>query len=278
MTNHSTAGIGWLSNTVTKNPEGLLLLAAGMALLLRSGRSARRNDHQNRARSSSPYDQWDRDARRPSDFQSNEKEEGMVTKTAQAVSEYVSEMSESVSETASNYASAATEYADSARRTVVDRSGKFAEDAQSTLRTAVDRVLQDQPLAIALAGLATGALVAAAFPATRIERDTLGPAGEWLSDAASSAGEKLSQASSAAGDELVKAAEEKGLNSEGLKDVAREVSEAFGSELSGEQTKAASAAAGKAMPSSEEESQRASNGATRVNPATSQPNKEPKLA
>ena len=34
---------GWISNAVTRNPEGLLLLAAGAALLLRSGRGQRRS-------------------------------------------------------------------------------------------------------------------------------------------------------------------------------------------------------------------------------------------
>ena len=35
----------WIMGTVTRNPEGLLLLAAGVALLMRSGRgpSVRRN-------------------------------------------------------------------------------------------------------------------------------------------------------------------------------------------------------------------------------------------
>ena len=43
MSNHSNRGIlgssDWLMGAVKKNPEGLLLLAAGCALLMRSGRS-----------------------------------------------------------------------------------------------------------------------------------------------------------------------------------------------------------------------------------------------
>ena len=35
----------WLTGAVTRNPEGLLLLAAGVALLLRSGRSKSPNDY-----------------------------------------------------------------------------------------------------------------------------------------------------------------------------------------------------------------------------------------
>jgi hypothetical protein len=90
-------------------------------------------------------------------------------------------------------------------------------------------------LAIAIAGLAAGAAVAAAFPATRFERETLGPAGERLSDAVSSAGERLTEAASAAGDRLMSAADEKGLNQEGLKEVARDVAGTFEKSLSGDQ-------------------------------------------
>jgi hypothetical protein len=234
MTNQSTDGLGWISNSVTKNPEGLLLLAAGAVLLLRGRASTNRSDSRTRSASSSPYDHWDRHEHQDSsNFRNDGKGEGMMARATRSASEYVSDVSDSVSEKASDYASAATDYMDSARRTVVDRTGEFANEAQSTLRSSVDRVLQDQPLAVALAGLTAGALVAAAFPATQMERDTLGPAGERLTDAASSAGEKLSKAASVAGDELARVAEEKGLTTDGLKEVARDVSNAFDSELSG---------------------------------------------
>jgi hypothetical protein len=234
MTNHSTDALGWISSSVTKNPEGLLLLAAGAVLLLRGGRSTKRTDPPVKGAASSAYDHWDgHEHRDSSDFRNDGKEEGMMARATRNASDYISEVSDSVSERASDYASAATEYVDSARRTVIGRTGEFANEAQSTLRNSVDRVLQNQPLAVALAGLTAGALVAAAFPATQMERDTLGAAGERLSDAATSAGERLSKAASVAGDELARVAEEKGLTTDGLKEVARDVSDAFDSELSG---------------------------------------------
>jgi hypothetical protein len=95
--------------------------------------------------------------------------------------------------------------------------------------------VREQPLAVAIAGLAAGAAVAAAFPATRFERDTLGPAGERLSEVATSTGERLSEAASAAGERLMTAAEEKGLNKEGLKGVARDVAGTFEKSFSGDQ-------------------------------------------
>jgi hypothetical protein len=83
--------------------------------------------------------------------------------------------------------------------------------------------------------LAAGAAVAAAFPATRFERETLGPAGKRLSEAASDAGERLTEAASAAGERLMTTAEDKGLNKEGLKEVARDVAGTFEKSFTGEE-------------------------------------------
>ena len=77
--------------------------------------------------------------------------------------------------------------------------------------------------------------MAAAFPPTRFERETLGPAGERLSEAASSAGERLTEAASAAGERLATAADEKGLNKEGLKEVARDAAGTFEKSLGANQ-------------------------------------------
>jgi len=161
--------------------------------------------------------------------------EGM-SRAADAAREYASDVGKTLSDTAENvgktlsettdrYVSAAGDYADEARRAIVDQSGRMVEQAQST----VERIVREQPLAVAIAGLAAGAAVAAAFPATRFERDMLGPAGDRLSEAVSDAGERLSDAASAAGDRLMSAAEDKGLNKEGLKEVARDVAGSFGS-------------------------------------------------
>jgi hypothetical protein len=68
-----------------------------------------------------------------------------------------------------------------------------------------------------------------------MERETLGPAGQRLSEAASSAGERLSEAASAAGERLMSVAEEKGLNAAGVKEVARDVADTFGKSFSGDQ-------------------------------------------
>ena len=107
------------------------------------------------------------------------------------------------------------------------------DQAQSTFQSTMNRVLQDQPLVVALAGMAAGAAVAAAFPTTDFEKETLGPLGEQVSDAASRVGEQLKEATVKAGEKLKNVVDEKGLNSSGLKDVASEVAGAFSGSMTG---------------------------------------------
>jgi flagellar hook-basal body complex protein FliE len=95
-------------------------------------------------------------------------------------------------------------------------------------------VLQNQPLAIVAAGLAAGAALAAAFPPTELEKGALGSVGDQMSKAAERFGDQLKQATAKAGDKLKTAAEERGLHSEGLKDVAGEVVDTFKASMTGQ--------------------------------------------
>jgi hypothetical protein len=95
-------------------------------------------------------------------------------------------------------------------------------------------VLQNQPLAIVAAGLAAGAALAAVFPPTEIEKGALGPVGDQMSKAAERFGDQLKQATAKAGDKLKTAAEERGLHTEGLKDVAGEVVDTFKVSMTGQ--------------------------------------------
>lgn len=232
MNNSSnTTGFGsadWLMSIVKKNPEGLLLVAAGCALLLRTGHS--RNDRRS-ARSQQYSGSGARETSthhrpRGQDWEVSES----VSRAADTAREYASDVSKTVRETADQYVSAAGEYVQEARRTIVDQSERIAEQAQGT----IERIAREQPLAVAIAGLAAGAAIAAAFPTTRMERETLGEAGKTLSDAASSAGERLSDAASAAGERLMEVAAEKGLNKAGLKEVASDVAGTFEKSVTGD--------------------------------------------
>jgi hypothetical protein len=218
----------WLAGAVTRNPEGLLLLAAGVALLLRSGRKAP-NDY----RKTFPAQTGSgRNYRQP-----KQGEPGVgqrVADAARRAGEYVSEATDHVSETTRSYASSAADYTGEVGDAALERSRRMADQAWE----ATDYVTQQQPWAVALAGLAAGAAVAALFPATRLERRTLGEAGERLRSVAGAVGGQIMEAGRQAGEKLSEVAEERGLTSEGLKEAAQEVGQTFRSALTGEDSSA----------------------------------------
>ena len=220
---------GWLVGAVKNNPEGLLLLAAGCALLMRrTGPSKSRTSRDARVYDRNDMAQSRREAR---DRTVGER----LSDTAKSAGEYVSDISESVVETASSYASSVSGYADDVTRAAAEQTGRFAQQAKSGVGDTISRVVHEQPLTVALVGAAAGAAVAAAFPATDLENRTLGQTGERLRDAAGRAGEQLKDAATKAGQRLAAAADERGLNTEGLKEVARDVGETFSSALEGEE-------------------------------------------
>jgi hypothetical protein len=218
---------GWLTNTARRNPEGMLLLAAGCALLLRGGSGRTGGDafRNSSTPSASSYaergrESFSRAADEASDYASDLKDKA-------------SDLKAKVSDTASDYARSASDYAGETTRKVSERSQEFARQAQSTIESTMGRVLREQPLAIAMLGLAAGAAVAAAFPTTAIEKSTLGAAGEAMADAAEKAKDSVMEATGKAGERLKTAAEERGLNAEGLKNLAGEVTDAFKESMSG---------------------------------------------
>jgi len=260
----------WLMGAIKRNPEGLLLLAAGCALMMRTGSASRREESRlgrqyyepdGSGRYARGYDgrqsgagsgAWNagegmsRGVESASEYASDVKDKvsGAAASYASSVADTATSYASSVADAASSYASSAADYAGAAGRRVSEQSGRMARQAQSTMQHTIDRVLRDQPLAVALAGLAAGAAVAAAFPTTDIERRTLGEAGERLTDMASEAGEQFKEGASKAGERLMSSVGEHGLNSDGLKEVARDVAGAFGSAFSGEQSNQSGTSAG----------------------------------
>jgi hypothetical protein len=134
---------------------------------------------------------------------------------------------------ASEFASQTSERARNAARAASDTAADMARQTTSTAQSYASRVLEEQPLAVAVAGLAAGAALAAAFPSTQMEQETLGPIGEQVSDAAQRVGDQLKDATAVAGETLKNAARERGLNSEGLKEVASQAADAFSSRMGG---------------------------------------------
>ena len=260
----------WIMGTVTRNPEGLLLLAAGVALLMRSGRGPsvgrnsfpdRRNEGQYRAgredsasgiseRASGIRERVGEAARRAGEY---------VSGATERAGEYVSEATDKVSETAGSYASSASEYANEAARIAAKGSRRMANQVRDTS----DYLVREQPWAVALTGLLAGAAVAAAFPSTRLERRTLGEVGERLRSAAGSMGEQLMEAGTQAGERLSEVAEERGLTSEGLKQAARDVGETFSSALGKESSTQSRRQAGK-EPTTQRRQEQSSTGSTQA--------------
>ena len=156
-----------------------------------------------------------------------------LTRAVESAADYASDIKDQVSDTASDYAETVSEFAGEAGRKVSEQSERFARQAQSTMQSTMARVLRDQPLVVAAVGLAAGAAVAAAFPATDVENRTLGGARDALTDAASKVGENVMQAASKAGERLKSAAQERGLTPDGLKELAGEVADTFADGVSG---------------------------------------------
>src|SRR3954449_235853 len=185
MNNSSGTDLGdWLMGTVRRNPEGLLLLAAGCALMMRSGRGSSAGDGSrgNYSGARSNY------SSSPSDYGSSSASErgyyGEMSRTmsdttsgvrrglseaAETASDYASDLKEKASDMAGSYAESVSNMANmagDARRVVSESSDRLRRQAQGALQTTMDRVLREQPLAVAMLGVAAGAAVAAAFPAT----------------------------------------------------------------------------------------------------------------
>jgi hypothetical protein len=209
-TGSGMATVDWLWTSVKKNPEGLLFLAAGCALLLRRAPFIERTE---RSRSHAEEYLGDRESVAHDIPHQNRIGERPSEDNAR---EHSPSLSKKISETAADYAAAASEYARGTREKVVHQSRRLAEKGETRVQT----LIQAQPLTVALVGLAAGAAVAAALPATIPERRVLGPARQRVYEAAQTAGQKITEA---AGERL------SGVIKEGVKEVVREVGAGIGS-------------------------------------------------
>jgi flagellar hook-basal body complex protein FliE len=221
-------GGAWIFNAIKRNPEGLLLLAAGAVLMMRTN-----SPQSSQAASIDATYGPTKDAASKTAGQMGDAVTDIARRTMDAASSYASTASDTARQTmdaAKSSASSAVEYADQAKRVVGEQSDRVVRQTRSVAQG----VLQNQPLAIVGAGLAAGAALAAAFPPTELEKETLGPMGDQVSKAAERFGDQLKQATSKAGEKLKTAAEERGLHTEGLKDVAGEVVDAFKASMTGQ--------------------------------------------
>jgi hypothetical protein len=228
--NHGVADL--IVAAAKKNPEGLLLLAAGAALLARTSRpetGSRRS-----RRSDDVYEgSFHEGSANPSSFSTRSwPGADQMSQAADTARRTVADVGGRVADTASFYSASVSRFANETTRTVAQRSGDFYDDTAAGLQSTVQRVVREQPLMVAAVGLAAGAAIAAAFPRTEVEKRTLGPAGERITDLASEKAEQVKNAGAAAGQRVMSSAEQRGLSAEGLKELAREAADAFGQSMS----------------------------------------------
>jgi hypothetical protein len=224
---------GWLVTTARRNPEALLLLAAGCALLMRSGGSSPSRTPARRQYSDEYQGYESEPSYRSAANKAASKVGDGISRAGETATEYASDIKDRISETAGSYAESMSQFAQDAGRTVSVHSERLRRQAKSTLQASMDTVLREQPLAVAVAGLAAGAAVAAVFRSTEIENRALGGAHEALAEAASKAGENLMGAAGKAGERLKTAAAERGLTPDGLKNLAGEVAGTFTNAVTG---------------------------------------------
>jgi hypothetical protein len=207
-TETSQAGGDWLMDKARRHPEALLLLAAGACLLMRSGKngSARPGIHSRSQRSEGAYSaEW---GRRSSSMASG-MHEG-VSRAADTAADYASDVKDRISETAAGYADSVSQFAGDASRAASEHAERWQREARSQVQRGVERVLREQPLVVAVAGVAAGVAVAALLPAMRMENQAFGGARDALTDAGGKAGERVMEAAGKAGERLKDAAEERG--------------------------------------------------------------------
>jgi uncharacterized protein YoxC len=200
----------WLIGTAKRNPEALLVLAAGCALLMRS-----RGGPSPDASIQSSNESAGADGRR------------QVSRATEKASDVVSDLKDRVTDVTSSV----SDYAGSVGRTISAQTSQIAGQAQSTLQTGFGYLLREQPLALVAFGMAAGAAVATLLPATEVEERTLAPARDAIADVTGKMGENLIEAASDAGQRLTQGITERA--SEGFRELVHEVAEKFTDKIAG---------------------------------------------
>jgi hypothetical protein len=218
----------WLVETVRRKPEALLLMAAGCALLMRTGQGvvARGSDQPGTIRQNEPSGLGENVQ------QASDKVSRTARDASRSMSDYAGEIRDRVSDVAGSYANAAADYSAQAGWSLSSKSERISKQAQSAVQTASQN-LREQPLLVAALGLLSGAAVASLLPPTQIEQRTFGEARQTVVEAASKVGENVTQAAEETVQQLKDDAANRGMTPEGLKQMAGEAAERFSTVVAG---------------------------------------------
>ena len=180
---------GAILRVARERPEALLVIAAGLALLMRGAVGARdwgaMGERESRARGL----RRNLDDEAMADWASSAaaQAEGVgerVREAGERMTSYAGEMGERVGEAASGYASAAGRWMEDARDELSERSIRLADQARA-LPGELDDAVRDHPLVLAALGVAVGAALGASLPASSFENRAMGGARDQLGEAAS---------------------------------------------------------------------------------------------
>lgn len=200
----------WLMSTAKRNPEALLVLAAGCALLMRTRGSSSEDSVQPAGGvSSSSAAPWN------------------VSRATERASEVASDLKDRIVDASSSV----TEQAGQVAKTVSAQTTHVASQAQSMFSTGFGHLLREQPLVLVALGLAAGAAAAVLLPATEMEERTLGGARDAISGIAGRVGDNLIAAATDAGQRLTQGVTERTV--EGLKELAQDVAGQFADKVIG---------------------------------------------
>lgn len=229
---------GAIMRAARERPEALLVIAAGLALLMRGGGASRSRGSnwgsmsERELRARGLRHNLDDDAMAGwASSGAGGQAEGVgerVREAGERMTSYASEMGERVSEAASGYASAAGRWVEDARGELSERSTRLADQARA-LPGELDDAVRDHPLVLAALGVAVGAALGASLPASSLENRAMGGARDQLGEAAQGMAGRLTDAAERALEEAKRSAERHGVSGESVRDVAREAASAFAS-------------------------------------------------
>ena len=215
----------WLTSTARRNPEALLVIAAGCALLFRNRPLFMSAPKEKRTA---------RTTGRPTNRANVQTRsgEGFHGEDGRGEAEGGSDQSDGITGKISGMAGSATHYVSETTSRVYSTAGSYASRGGRQVARQADWLWHEQPLAVAGLGLAAGAALAALIPPTSMEQKTFRPMRESLKDAAWQGAESLRRAAGEAARKVEDDVKDRIFNKDGLKDLARGATAAFTSSRS----------------------------------------------
>ncbi len=240
------SGADWLSHAIRHNPEGLLVLGAGIALLLRKGgakvaagatMSAPEQTLQARTgMASNAFDGGVQETRnlvgagvqqvRAAVNSGVQQAREMVSGGVQQAREALNSGVQQASDTLRSSLDTASDYAQRTRGTISEQSAQLKDQSTTMLNQSSD-FMRNQPLALAALGVGVGMALAAVLPRTEAEEGMIGPARNRLADTARDASARVARATGVAGSELIASIAKRGFNEAGVKEMVGEVAHSF---------------------------------------------------